>query len=113
MNCCMRSEDDHVQRTIKCGESSQYLFQDTVMYLYGVTEKERDPLEWHYLPTKYHDNLPRGSKIISETRTHTHTGDLISLLSFLDSRLKNCDWPRFQLAFETGTSQMHIRFVMA
>jgi hypothetical protein len=53
------------------------------------------PLEWHYLPTKYHENLPSGSKVISRGHTDTHiytqtdrqTGDLIRLLSFLQSRL--------------------------
>jgi hypothetical protein len=51
----------------------------------------RGPLEWHYLPTKYHENLPSGSKVISGTYTQTdgQTGDLISLLSFLESRLIN------------------------
>jgi hypothetical protein len=28
------------------------------------------PLEWHYLPTKYHENLPSSSEVISGTHTH-------------------------------------------
>jgi hypothetical protein len=51
------------------------------------------PVEWHYLHTKFHENLPSGLKVISGgTDRHRHTnrqtGDLISLLSFLESRLK-------------------------
>jgi hypothetical protein len=59
-------------------------------------------LEWLYLLTKYHENLPSGSKAISgghtdrqtdtHTHTHTHTGDLINLLSFLDSRIRMTDF---------------------
>jgi hypothetical protein len=48
----------------------------------------RGPLEWHYLPTKYHENLPSGSKVISGRHTDRQIGDLISLLSFLESRQK-------------------------
>jgi hypothetical protein len=33
----------------------------------------RGPLEWHYLPTKYHENLTNGSKDISGTHTHRQT----------------------------------------
>jgi hypothetical protein len=35
----------------------------------------RGPLEWHYLRTKFHENLQNGSKVISggHTDTHTHT----------------------------------------
>jgi hypothetical protein len=40
----------------------------------------RGHLKWHYLPTKFHKNLPIGSNIISDT--HTQAGDLINLLSF-------------------------------
>jgi hypothetical protein len=43
-----------------------------------------DPLEWHHLPIKFHENLPIGSKVTEEKR---QTGDLISLLSFLECRL--------------------------
>jgi hypothetical protein len=42
------------------------------------------PLEWHYLPTIFHENLPSGSKLLVGYR---QTGDLISLVSFLESRL--------------------------
>jgi hypothetical protein len=35
-------------------------------------------------PYQFHENLPNGSKVISAGQT----GDLISLLSFLESRLK-------------------------
>jgi hypothetical protein len=51
-------------------------------------------LEWHYLPTKFHENLPSGSEVINggptDTKTDTQTGDVKSLLSFLESRLKSC-----------------------
>jgi len=47
----------------------------------------RGPLEWHYLRTKFHENLPSGSKVISGGHSQTDC-DLISLLSFLESRLK-------------------------
>jgi hypothetical protein len=55
--------------------------------------RPRDHLQWHHLPTKFHENSPIGSKVISGTHTHIHTrahrqaGDLVSLLSFLESRL--------------------------
>jgi hypothetical protein len=42
-------------------------------------------LEWHYLHTKFHQNLPCGSTVISGD---TQISDLISLLSFLKSGLK-------------------------
>jgi hypothetical protein len=45
------------------------------------------PLEWHYLSTKCHENLPSSSKIINGGHTD-RLCDLISLLSFLESRLK-------------------------
>jgi hypothetical protein len=44
--------------------------------------------ELHYLRIKFHENLPSGSEVISGGQTDT-TGDLISLLSFLESRLKS------------------------
>jgi hypothetical protein len=43
-------------------------------------------------PTKYNESLPGGSKVISgghtDRHTHTQTGDLLRVLSFLESRLK-------------------------
>jgi hypothetical protein len=45
------------------------------------------PVEWQYLHTKFHENVPSGSEVISGG-TRRQTGDLISLLSFLESRLK-------------------------
>jgi hypothetical protein len=44
-------------------------------------------LERHYLRTKVHEILPSGLKVIRGA--HRRTGDLISLLSFLESRLKS------------------------
>jgi hypothetical protein len=46
------------------------------------------PLQWHHLPTKLHENPPIGSKVISGGHTDRPAGDLISLLSFLESRQK-------------------------
>jgi len=52
----------------------------------------RGHLEWHHLTAKIHENPPVDPNVINGTHTHTHTdrqgGDLISLLSFLESRLK-------------------------
>jgi hypothetical protein len=38
----------------------------------GLKVLHQDPLDWHYLYTKFHENLPSGSKVISEG----HTGRL-------------------------------------
>jgi hypothetical protein len=54
----------------------------------GLKIFRRGPLEWHYLPTKFHENLPSGSKVISGGHTDRQTGDFRSLLSLLESRLK-------------------------
>jgi hypothetical protein len=50
----------------------------------------RFPLEWHYFRTKFHENPPSCSKVISggDTGKYRQTGDLISLLPFLESRIK-------------------------
>jgi hypothetical protein len=56
----------------------------------GLKILHRGPLEWNHLPTKLHENLPLGSKVSSGVETHRQTGDLISLLSFLESRLEKC-----------------------
>jgi hypothetical protein len=48
----------------------------------------RGPLEYHYLRTKYHEDLPSGSKVISGGQTDRQTGDVISLLSFSEIWLK-------------------------
>jgi hypothetical protein len=45
-------------------------------------------LECHQLPTKFHENLSIVLKVISGGHTYRQTGDFISLLSFLGSRLK-------------------------
>jgi hypothetical protein len=47
----------------------------------------RGPLEWHYLRTKFHENLPSGSEVITGG-AHKQTGNLIRLFSFLESRLE-------------------------
>jgi hypothetical protein len=39
-------------------------------------------LHWRHLPTKFHENPPIGSNVISGN-TDRQTGDCISLLSFL------------------------------
>jgi hypothetical protein len=38
----------------------------------GLKILHRDPLEWHYFRTKFHENLPSGSKVISGGRTDRH-----------------------------------------
>jgi hypothetical protein len=50
----------------------------------GLKIMHRGPLKWHYLLTIFHENLPSGSKVISGGQTDRETGDLISLLSFLE-----------------------------
>jgi hypothetical protein len=54
----------------------------------GLKMLHRGPFEWHYLRTKFHENLPTGSKVISGVNTDRQARDLISLPSFLESRLK-------------------------
>jgi hypothetical protein len=44
-------------------------------------------LQWHHLPTKFQEYPQISSKLISGTDTHRHDY-LISLLSFLECRLK-------------------------
>jgi hypothetical protein len=39
-------------------------------------------LEWHYLCTIYHDDLPRGSKVIGGGQTDRQTDDFISYFHF-------------------------------
>jgi hypothetical protein len=34
----------------------------------------RGPLEYHYVLTKFHENLPSGSKVISGEQTESHFG---------------------------------------
>jgi hypothetical protein len=46
----------------------------------------RGPLEWRYLHTKFHEILPSISEVTSGG--HRQTGDLISLHSFFESRLR-------------------------
>jgi hypothetical protein len=41
-----------------------------------------------YIHTKFYENLPSGSDVISGGHTDRQTAYLISLLSFLESRLK-------------------------
>jgi hypothetical protein len=48
----------------------------------------RGPLERYYVHTKFHENLLSSSKVIIGGHTERQTGDLISLLLFLESRLK-------------------------
>jgi hypothetical protein len=52
----------------------------------------RGPLAWHYLRTKFHENVTSGSEVINgghaDRQTDRQTGDVISLLSILESGLK-------------------------
>jgi hypothetical protein len=52
----------------------------------GLKLLHRGPLEWHYILTKFHENIPSCSKVLSGG--HRQTGDLIKLLSFSESKLK-------------------------
>jgi hypothetical protein len=40
----------------------------------------RGPLEGHYFRTKFHENLPSGSEVISGGQKDGQTGDFLSLL---------------------------------
>jgi hypothetical protein len=67
----------------------------------------RGPLEWHYLSTKFHENLPIGSKVISGGQTDRQaTGDLISLLSFLESMLKKDECANKLLGAEINVPEL-------
>jgi hypothetical protein len=48
----------------------------------GLKITESGPLEWPYIRSKFHGNLPTGSKVIIGGQTDRQSGDLISLLSF-------------------------------
>jgi hypothetical protein len=78
------------------------------------------PLEWYYLLAKFYESLLSSSKVISGTHTHTHThthtythrqtGDLICLLSFLESRLNNKHTQfshNIDLIFENGSRHVY------
>jgi hypothetical protein len=39
----------------------------------GLKLLQRGPLEWHYLPTKFNENLLSGSKVISGGQTDRQT----------------------------------------
>jgi hypothetical protein len=48
----------------------------------GLKILHRDPLEWHYLCTRFHENLPISSKAISGGHRDRQAGDLISTLYY-------------------------------
>jgi hypothetical protein len=52
----------------------------------GFKKLHRGPLEWNYLRTKFHKNLPCSSEVISGG---TQTDRLIAFFHFFESRLKN------------------------
>jgi hypothetical protein len=58
----------------------------------GLNILHQSPFEWHYFLITFHETLPSGSEVIrgghTDKQTHRQTGDLIILLSFLESRLK-------------------------
>jgi hypothetical protein len=66
----------------------------------GLKILHRSPLECHYLRTRFHENLPIGTEVISGGHTGRQTGDLISLLSFLEIRLKTIS---FNCIYELNT----------
>jgi hypothetical protein len=53
----------------------------------GLNLLHRGPLEWYYIHAKFYENLPSGSKLLVGA-TDRQTGDVISLLSFLQSTLQ-------------------------
>jgi hypothetical protein len=53
----------------------------------GLKLSHRGALQRHHLPTKFHENLQIGSRVIRWTERQT--GDLISLFSFLKNMFKN------------------------
>jgi hypothetical protein len=55
----------------------------------GLKLLHRGPLEWHYLHKKIHENhTDRQAGTQTNTKTDRQTGDLISLLSILESSYK-------------------------
>jgi hypothetical protein len=53
----------------------------------GLKLLHRGPLEWHYLRTKFRENLPSGSDVINGG--HRQTGYFIRILPFfLEIKLK-------------------------
>jgi hypothetical protein len=51
----------------------------------------RSLLQWYLMPTRFHEIHRSVQKLLVE-HTDRQAGDLISLLSFLESRLKTCNW---------------------
>jgi hypothetical protein len=66
----------------------------------------RGTLEWHYFHTKFHENLQSSSEVISGGHTYRQTGDLISLLSFLESMIKR----KFKKWPVIPTAEQNIKF---
>jgi hypothetical protein len=62
----------------------------------------RGPLKSHYFCTKFHENLSSSSEVISGGHRDRQTCDLISLLSFLERRLKIQKILGSNLSLETG-----------
>jgi hypothetical protein len=66
-------------------------------------DDRREPirgLQWLHVPTKFHDNLPVFKSLGGgDTETDRHT-DLISLLLFLESRLKIMEEVLFCIAVQ-------------
>jgi hypothetical protein len=63
-------EHNQYKRTVQQGSSNNFNLNNfKTIAAMGLKLLYRGPLEWHYLHTKFHENLPSGSEVISGGRT--------------------------------------------